>query len=237
MGFTQIRWFLLDNNNESPDDYAAGYKTDDMRILSVIITADIHGKWKGLSNNRIDNKPGFAWDGRFSIAWDQLYTKMTKSYQQDKYDVMLCGPFALLFALIELESDKVNPENPENVKEFFDKVWENIRNAQAKHDPILQEVISNISHKNKDNSGTFPLGLVETINNSELCEGFTARIEIRREALKHFPILQNCVEPWGAKLVDEFTTPKGYERALDWIVFSWKPYDYNEETRQVKSRG
>jgi len=224
-------------DNDSKSHYtSSGYKTDDMRILSVLISPtkpwfNIYSdrKWKRLSNNRIDNK-----GGRFSIAWDQLYNKMTKSYKKDKYEEMLCGPFALLFALIELESDRVNPETPEKVQEFFDKVWENIRNAQEKHDPILRNVICKIKQKNKNNVGTFPLGLVKTINKSVLCEGFTARIEIRREALKHFPILQNCVEPWGAKLVDEFTNPKEYERALDWIVFRRKPNDYNKETRMVK---
>merc|ERR1712098_371201 len=213
-----------------------GYEDNDMRLFSVILTPTLStlsrmitgSKKTRIGNNRVQT------DSRFSMAWEQIHNKMTAKYQKDIYNEMCCGPFALLFALIELETSEVNPYDAEKVKNSFDALWKSIREKQV-NDPFMKEVMkmygksdANPNGKTKDNAGTYPTGLLETINNHPLCEGFTAKIEIREEALKHFPILRSCIgeKGWNATKVDEFTKPEKYERAMDWIVHNFKPYKY-----------
>merc|ERR1711964_374554 len=121
-------------------------------------------------------------------------------------------------AMIELESQDVNlAELPRE----FERVFGTIRNQQ-KNDAILQVLLSSYVGKllgsTNENIGTVPGGLMKAVNGESFRE-FRATFYITETAIKAYPMLYHCVEPWGATVVKELPKLMPYQRALDTVSY------------------
>merc|ERR1712098_260806 len=217
---------LLDNSEKTRTSYSA----KDMQLFSIIISRNDPPSNYVLANNRLDSSP------KLQHVWRIL--KPVDEYGLIDLDdrQMACGQFALLFALLELGSNEVNKHKYRNLDERVDDIRETVKFEQA-HDPIFLPVLAAFN-KTLDNFGSLPSALLKTINQDlkkprsrklkygdEIvdvkvrCRGFTAKLEVRRDALKKFPILRACASVWDATTVDNFTKLQPHERALDWMMF------------------